>query len=175
MATVLVPLGIHLATSQQAARVGAVRHCMRSPRTPKDAHCLCGAVLQNTASHVVIPVRRESGRRVTNINRLCPTRRVTCKEALLSPAQSGRLYSKQICLALGGSSAVAAVAGTTALNFLADQAVFGNQPVPRHFAAVPSTKRCTVGLIKPCKSDRSAVHRAVSSVRIPVSVLPGRT
>ena len=39
------------------------------------------------------------------------------------------------------------------LNFLVDHAVFENQPVPGHFAAVNSTKPCTVGLEKSRKSN----------------------
>ena len=82
---------------------------------------------------------------------------------------------QQIGVAFGGCSAVDTLAwlpGTAVLNFLVDHAVFGNQPLPGQFAAVSSAKRCTVGLIKPCKTDYTAVHRAVSPVRVPVRVPP---
>ena len=174
MATLLVPPGIHMATSQQAAGVGAVRHCMLAPRMSKAAHCRCGAILQNTPSHGLIPIRHESSRGGTNINRLCPRHGETRKRASLCPAQSGRLYSREISFVLGLCSECVMLAASwnEALNCLVDQAVFGNQPVPRHFAAVKSTKHCTVSLMKPRKSECSAVHRAVSFVRVLVRVLP---
>ena len=65
-----------------------------------------------------------------------------------------------------------AASWNAALNCLVDQAVFGNQPVPRLFAALKCTKHCRVSLMKPRKSEYSAVHRAVSSARLPLIVLP---
>ena len=141
---------MHPAQFPRATSAGPVRHRMRVPTVPKDPNCgelSCKAL----ASHAQI--RCETIPRTT-INRLWWMRGATCKGALLFPVWAGPL-SRQTRAALGGSSAVARLARTAALNLLVDHGVLANQPVPTHVAAVESTTNFMSDLIKPRKHLRA--------------------
>ena len=91
---------------------------------------------------------------------------------LLFPARSGRLSSRQIELVCGHCLAVAMLSqppGTAALSFLLDQAVFGSQHMPAHFAAVTARKHFPTKMSN-LRSNEACAATAVGSQRVPMRV-----